>query len=195
MKKPIFLSMAVFWVSFVAILIVHLLTGTAVFRLDYSISRYVGLTVPSAIVFLLTNIVVSALMWRFMKSKLKTKTQRFLIKYIIAMLILLSIFPIVLFDEMIPTPIIFGRAPISFLHVITSRTMFFAMAAFALETFYEGKSKKLHDQNVQKCALLFFIFAALCVFVYIFFSPVFWQLNIVFESLYIAFFFILISVF
>jgi hypothetical protein len=187
--------MAVFWGSFAVVLLTHLLTGTAEFRLDYSISRYVGLTIPSAIVFLLTNIVVSVLMWRFMKPKIKTKTQSFLIKYIIAMLILLSIFPIVLFDEVIPTPIIFGRAPISFLHVITSRTMFFAMAAFALATFYEGKSKKLHEQNVQKCAFLFFVFAALCVFVYIFFSPVFWQLNIVFESIYIAFFFFLISVF
>lgn len=195
MKKNIFLSMTIFWGVFIVVLLTHILTGAAEFRLDYSISRYVGLTFPSAIAFLISNVIVSILMWNYLKPKLKTGTQIFLMKYIVITLVLLSLFPICLFDNIISEPIIFGRTPISFLHVITSRTMFVAMSAFALTTFLEGKGKKLHEQNVQKTALLFFIFSMLCVFVYIIFSPVFWQLNIVFESLYIAFFFILVSVF
>ena len=195
MKKPVYISMITFWAVFALIVLTHIVTGTAGFHLDYSISKYVGLTFPSAIVFLITNVFVATMMWRYIEPKLKSNAQKFLIKYTFVTLVLLSVFPIGLFDTIIPEPVFLGRTPISFLHVITSRTMFVAMAAFSLLVFYDGRKKNLHEVYTKKMALAFFIFAALCVFTFIFFSGIFWQFDIVFESLYIAFFFLLIHSF
>lgn len=195
MKKRVYASMILFWSVFALIVLTHVVTGTAGLHLDYSISKYVGLTFPSAIVFLITNVIVATLMWKYICPKLKSNAQRFLIKYTFVMLVLLSIFPIGLFDTIIPEPVFLGRTPISFLHVITSRTMFVAMAAFALLTFYEGKKKDLHSVVVQKASLAFFIFSAICIFAFVFFSGFFWQFDIIFESLYIAFFFLLVYTF
>jgi hypothetical protein len=195
MKKRVYASMILFWSVFALIVLTHVVTGTAGLHLDYSISKYVGLTFPSAIVFLITNVIVATLMWQYICPKLKSNAQRFLIKYTFVMLVLLSIFPIGLFDTIIPEPVFLGRTPISFLHVITSRTMFVAMAAFALLTFYEGKKKDLHSVVVQKASLAFFIFSAICIFAFVFFSGFFWQFDIIFESLYIAFFFLLVYTF
>lgn len=194
-KKPVIISMIVFWSVFCLILLAHVLTNTADLRIDYSISKYVGLTFPSAILFLVTNVYVSFILWRYIKPRLKTDMQKVVMKIIIATLVLLSVFPIGLFDSIFPEPVIFGRTPISFLHVITSRTMFIAMAAFALLTFYEGKNKNLHDANIQKTALAFFLYAAVCTVAFIFFSPFFWKVDLIFESLYIAFFFIVVLAF
>lgn len=195
MKKPIIRAMIIFWVNFFAILTAHVLTKRADLRFDYSISKYVGLSFPSAIFFLIANTFVGISMWKYLRPKLFDKVQRGLVLYIVITLILLSLFPIGLFDKIIPEPVLFGRTPISFLHVITSRTMFVAMAAFALYTFYAGKRKNAHDVNVTKAALAFFIYAALCTFIFIFMSSVFWQIDIIFESLYIAFFFLLVLAF
>ncbi len=194
-KKPVIISMIVFWSVFCLILLAHVLTNTADLRIDYSISKYVGLTFPSAILFLITNVYVSFMLWRFIKPRLKTDMQKVVMKIIIVTLVLLSVFPIGLFDNIFPEPVIFGRTPISFLHVITSRTMFIAMAAFALLTFYEGKNKNLHDTNIQKTALAFFLYAAVCIVAFIFFSSFFWKVDLIFESLYIAFFFIVVLAF
>ena len=195
MKKPVYISMITFWVVFALIVLAHIVTGTAGLHLDYSISKYVGLTFPSAIAFLITNVLVALMVWRYIEPKLKSNAQKFLIKYTFVMLVLLSVFPIGLFDTIIPEPVFLGRTPISFLHVITSRTMFVAMAAFSLLVFCDGRKKNLHEAYTQKMALAFFIFAVLCVFIFIFFSGFFWQFDIVFESLYIAFFFLLIHSF
>lgn len=195
MRKKVYYSMVAFWTVFIVILLTHIITGTADFCINYSISKYVGLSFPSAIVFLLVNIFVSVMMWQYLKPKLKSEWLKLLLKIIVVTLVLLSVFPIGLFDNIIPEPVLFGRTPISFLHVITSRTMFIAMAAFSVMAFYEGKVKNLHDANVRKVALLFFIYAVICTFAFVFFSNVFWKIDLIFESLYIAFFFILVMVF
>ncbi len=195
MRKKVYYSMVAFWAVFIAILLTHIITGTADFCINYSISKYVGLSFPSAIAFLLVNIFVSVMMCQYLKPKLKSEWLKLLLKIIVVTLVLLSVFPIGLFDNIIPEPVFFGRTPISFLHVITSRTMFIAMAAFSAMAFYEGKVKNLHDANVRKVALLFFIYAVICTFAFIFFSNVFWKIDLIFESLYIAFFFILVMVF
>ena len=194
-KKVVVRAMILFWVNFFAILVTHNLTGRAGLHVDFSISKYVGLSFPSAIAFLIVNTFVALSMWRYLSPKLGDKIQRILMIYIVITLILLSLFPIGLFDEIIPNPVVFGRTPISFLHVITSRTMFVAMCAFALYTFYAGRRKSLHDETVIKTALAFFLYAVICTFVYIFFSSIFWSFDIIFESLYIAFFFIVVLAF
>jgi len=194
-KKVVVRAMMLFWVNFFAIVVIHNLTGRAGLHIDYSISKYVGLSFPSAIAFLIVNTFVALSMWKYLKPKLEDKVQRGLMLYIVITLILLSLFPIGLFDEIIPSPIVFGRTPISFLHVITSRTMFVAMCAFALYTFYAGRRKSLHDETTIKTTLAFFIYSALCTFAFIFFSEFFWSIDVIFESLYIAFFFIVVLAF
>ena len=198
MRKKVYYSMVAFGAVFIAILKTFFNSFdnlSADFCINYSISKYVGLSFPSAIAFLLVNIFVSVVMWQYLKPKLKSEWLKLLLKIIVVTLVLLSVFPIGLFDNILPEPVLFGRTPISFLHVSTSRTMFIAMAAFSVMAFYEGKVKNLHDKNVRKVALLFFIYAVICTFAFIFFSEIFWQIDLIFESLYIAFFFILVRVF
>lgn len=194
-KRTVIRAMILFWVNFIVILITHNLTGRAGLHIDFSISKYVGLSFPSAIAFFIVNTFVALSMWRYLKPKLGDKIQRLLMGYIVITLILLSLFPIGLFDTIIPDPIIFGRTPISFLHVLTSRTMFIAMCLFSLYTFYAARRKNLRDEAMIKVALAFFIYATLCTFFYIFFSNIFWQIDLIFEAVYIAFFFIVVLAF
>ena len=194
-KKVVVRTMILFWVNFALILAAHNLTGRAGLYIDYSISKYVGLSFPSAIMFLIVNTFVAISMWRYLKPRLGDKIQKLLMGFIVVTLILLSLFPIGLFDTIIPSPVIFDRTPISFLHVLTSRAMFIAMCLFSLYTFYAGRRKNLHNENTIKIALAFFIYAALCTFFYIFFSNIFWEIDLIFESLYIAFFFIVVLAF
>lgn len=195
MKKPVIISMIVFWVGFFLILLTHILTGTAGFHLDYSISKYVGLTFPSAIAFLCMNTFVSVSLWRYIKPKLKSETEKNIMKIIIVTLILLSVFPIGLFDNIIPEPVFLGRTPVSFLHVITSRTMFVAMAGFALYIFFGRNGETKHDDKVRKVMLSFALYAAICIFTFIFFSGIFWKYDLIFESGYILYFFLAILAF
>jgi len=189
-RKVVVISTAAFWITFFVIVFIHNITGTAGARLDYSISKYVGLSFPSATAFLIVNTIISFAIWQYLKPKIKNDIQKILLVFIIATLIGLSLFPIGLFDNIIPEPILLGRTPISFLHVITSRSMFVVMAAFSLLTFFLGESEeKLYKETTRKVNLAFFVYAALCIFVFLFFPTVFWTYDIIFESLYIAFFF------
>ena len=191
-RKLIFIAMVVFWSVFLIILFTHLLTGTAPFKIKYSISQYVGFSFLSSIAFLLTNIYVSFLIWNALKDKIKDKTARLLLKIIIITLIGLSVFPISFYDNIITDPVIFGRAPISLLHVITSRTMFLSMAALSLYTFFtERKSTNISLRA--KIAISFTVYAGLCIMLFMFFPEVFWGLNLIIESLYIQFFFIFVA--
>ena len=194
-RKSVIVSMIVFWVGFFTILLIHNITGTAGFHLSFSISKYVGLTFPSAITFLLMNLFVSFSLWKYLKPKLKNDTEKNIMKIIIVTLVLLSVFPIGLFDSIIPEPIFLGRTPISFLHVITSRTMFVAMAGFALYVFFTRKGTSKHELNIRKIALSFVIYAAICTFTFIFFSGIFWKYDLIFESVYILYFFLVVLAF
>ncbi len=191
-KKRIIISMFVFWLVFLAILFVHVATGTARLRTDFSISKYVGLSFPSAIAFLITNIFVSVAIWYHVHGTVKNNTVRMLLKIIIAMLIGLSLFPIGLFDNIIPEPVLFGRTPISLLHVLTSRTMFIVMAALAVYIFFAERKTEFTMRS--KVAIIFAIYAMICLALFIFFPQVFWGLNILIESLYIAIFFAFVYV-
>jgi hypothetical protein len=189
-RKVVVISTAAFWINFALIVITHSFTGRAGAHLDYSISKYVGLSFPSAIAFLIVNTVISFALWKYLKPLLKNNIQKILMIYIIITLVGLSLCPIGLFDEIIPEPVLLGRTPISFLHVITSRSMFVAMAAFSLLTFFLGDAnEKLYSRRVRIVNLAFFIYAALCIFIFLFFPQLFWSFDIVFESIYIASFF------
>jgi len=192
-RKVVIFSTTAFWINFLAIVLIHNLTGTAGTHLDFSISKYVGLTFQSAIAFLIVNVIISFAIWNYLRPLLKNDAQKIILLLIVITLVGLSIFPIGLFDNIIPEPIILGRTPISFLHVLTSRTMFVLMATFALLTFFlgdsENKGKKLYRREVLVTNLAFVMYAAVCIVCYIFFPDFFWTFDIIFESAYIAFFF------
>lgn len=194
-RKIVIISMVAFWVNFAIILVTHLLTNTTDLHIDYSISKYVGLTVTSSIAFLIVNVAVSIALWKYLKPLIKSNIQRYLLLYIVVMLIGLSLCPIHLYDNVIPEPIIMGRAPISFLHVITSRTMFVAMMLFSIVTFCLGEFRKKYNRITTSASLVFMIYAIICVAAFVFFPQIFWSFDIIFESLYIAFFFLVVTFF
>ena len=116
-RKLVLIAMVTFWSVLLIILIVHFLTHTTSFEIEYSISKHVGMSVVSSVTFLITNIYVSFLIWNALKNKIKDKTARILFKTILITLITLSVFPVGCYDNVITGPILFSYAPISLLHV------------------------------------------------------------------------------
>lgn len=188
-------AISIFVLTFLGILFMHLATGLTDFHIDYSISKYVGMSAESSIAFLIANSLVSYLIWQELKTKNINKTQRTLLVLIIICLIGLSICPIGLYDYVLPEPIILDRTPISFLHVIFSRAMFILMAVFSAYTFYLGDFKKKYKRLITNTSLAFMIYAIFCIACFTFFPSTFWGLNIILESLYILGFFTVLLVF
>ena len=193
-RKLVILAMTIFWINFIVILFSHLLTRTD-FHLDFSISKYVGLTFESSIAFLIVNVLVSIAIFYYLAPKLKLTSQKILLAIIVITLVGLSFCPIGLFDNIIQTPIILGRTPISFLHVLFSRTMFVIMAVFSLITFLFGEWRKLYKMPTLAANLIFVIYAAFCILIYVFFPEFFWTFDLIFESIYIANFFLVVASF
>lgn len=171
------------------IILTHILTGLTTFHLDFSISKYVGLSEVSSIVFLVSNTLVAFLFWNELSKKLSDKISRILIGTILICLIGLSICPYGFYDFIIPEPVILDRTPITFLHVVFSRTMFVLMAIFSAYSFYLSDLKKKYQKKATKFSLFFVIFALAIFALYLFSPETFWNYSLIFESTYILFFF------
>ena len=206
-KNRIKLGLALFVVVFLIILATHILTGTADFDCRFSISKYVGLTATSSIVFLISNTIIAYLAKDYIfeiaaekinkksvKSykELNAQAKAFYITgvVIMIMLIVLSMCPINFYDNILPSPVIFGRAPISLLHVISSRSMFGLMVGFALYTAYLAKKKQLFPKKTMITCILFAIYGLICMATCIFLPSIFWGFDLYFESAFIIGFFI-----
>ena len=187
-------AIIIFIMTFLGILFMHNITGLAGLNLNYSISKYVGLTSTSSIVFLIANSIVACLTWHELRQILTNKTQRVLMILIIACLIGLSICPVGLYDYTVPEPVILGRTPISFLHVIFSRVMFILMAIFSAYTFYLNDFKHKYKSITTKVSLGFTVYAVACVVCYLFFPTFFWEFDLIFESVYLLGFFAVLLV-
>ena len=150
------------------------------FHSDWSISRYMGLEVWSAIVFAIVNFVIIGFVLKYMLSVRKAHhLSIFWLLGVIVMMIAyagLSFCPIGLFDEK------WGEFGIvSNFHHTFSTTLFIAMAVVALDTMIEmrkGKAMMIYG-------LFLLAFAGFCTYGFTCAVPVFWQYVFFFESSYI----------
>ena len=150
------------------------------FHSDWSISRYMGLTFWSAIVFAIFNFAIIAIVLKYM---LKVRKMHHLsIIWLLGVLVMmtayagLSFCPIGLFDAK------WGEFGIvSNFHHTFSTTLFIAMAVVALDTMIEiRKGKAMHIYGL--CLLAF---AGFCTYGFTCAVPAFWGAVFFFESGYI----------
>ena len=174
------------------IILTHVFTGLVEFTFSYSISKYVGLSEVSSIVFLIANTLVAYLIWNELSKKLTNRVLRTLTLVILICLVGLSMCPYGFYDYVVPEPLILGRTPITLLHMIFSRVMFLSMAGFSGYNFYLNNFKKKYKKPSTKVSLFFVIYAAICLICYLFFPSFFWAFDFIFESVYILFFFIVL---
>lgn len=206
-KNRIKAGLALFVIVFLIILLTHILTGTAGFDCRFSISKYVGLTATSSIAFLISNTIIAYLAKKYIfdvavekinkkpvKSykELNTDAKIFYVTGVIimVMLIVLSMCPINFYDNILPNPVLFGRTPISLLHVISSRSMFGIMVGFALFVAYLAKKKNLFSKKTMITCLAFAVYGLICISTCIFLPSIFWGFDLYFESAFIIGFFI-----
>lgn len=149
-------------------------------RLGWSISRYVGCETWSAVLFALGNFLVVAMVGRYLW-KLGDKWHMLRIYYYCAFLmcaglILLSIFPVGYFDS------VAGKSVISYAHEISSRTMFIAMMLMAAMLAGNWRA----SAQTRALCMAYLVYAVFCVTGYLTDGSWFTPLILIYESVYIA---------
>ena len=132
--------MILYYVVISVIVLSHSFLEGYGFHLDYTISRYLGMTFWSAILFLVTSIISSIILFKFiLKFKKEHKMNSLWFVFAVLMLIGLlglSFCPIGLFDE------VYGEFGIvSLCHRFFSITMFSSSIAFSGLSFLKFKEK------------------------------------------------------
>lgn len=180
-------ALAVFLVtSFAAIIVNSTLLGHG-FHLEYSISKYVGLETWSAVLFTIGNFFVAALfgryLWKLGEAWGMPRLFYYLIIVMVVGLLTLSFCPSGYFDFE-------GKKNlITWLHEISSRTMFVAMMAeAALIAFWKKASRLAHALCVA-----YVVYAFICIIGYFTKGEWFLPLMMIYETMYLAAFMIMLA--
>lgn len=149
-------------------------------HLDWSVSRYVGSEVWSAIIFALGNVVVSAMMgkylWQIGRMWKMPRVYYYFALLMLVGLIMLSVFPIGFFD-------VGGQKSIqSYIHEVSSRTMFLMMLFIAGMLILKRGATK----STRIWAMLYVAYGVFCVVGYLTAAGWFWPGLLIYESVYVA---------
>lgn len=153
-------------------------------RLGWSISRYVGSETWSAVIFALGNFLVVAMVGKYLW-KLGDRWHMLRVYYYCAFLmclglILLSIFPVGYFDVVVNGVV--EKSVISYAHEISSRVMFVMMMLMA--AMLAGNWRACAQTRAVCVAYL--VYAVFCVTGYLTAGSWFTPLILIYESVYIA---------
>ncbi|MDO4760084.1 MAG: hypothetical protein Q4A33_02150 [Candidatus Saccharibacteria bacterium] len=178
-KKFIHIATGVFTLNVIVVLALYLVFERG-FNLNWTISRYMGTSVWSAILFGLTNLIVIFCVLKYLLRIQKLyKLSSFWGTLVIAMIITylgLSICPVGLFD---PTWGEFGI--VSRMHHFFSYTMFVIMAVIVLDTLIEVRRGK--SFVIFGASLILYMIG--CIFCYKYGTSFFMNNILLFESGYI----------
>lgn len=179
-KGGVWLALGVFLVTASLGVIINSFVFGRGFRLGWSISRYVGCETWSAILFALGNFLVVAMVGKYLW-ELGEKWHMLRVYYYCAFLmcvglVLLSIFPVGYFDNAA------GKSVISFVHEISSRTMFIAMMLMAAMLAGNWRA----SAQTRAVCVAYLVYAVFCVTGYLTHGSWFTPLILIFESVYIA---------
>lgn len=186
-KKLILLALVIFVVTAGMAVAVNSLLGTGL-RFDYTISRYVGLEVWSAVVFAFGNFVVAGMILYYLYEAIQVwKMPRLAYWCVVIMLIGLiglSVCPIGYFD---PVGAKYGTSVISLIHGLCSRTMFVTMmvmmAVVALNT--------MASKTTRILGVVFIVYGLMCLCGHLSQAEWFTSTVLVTESLYLISFMVL----
>lgn len=149
------------------------------FDISSSISHYVGLEVWSAIFFTIANVFVAILLgnylWRMGRAWRMPRVFYWMIVILVASLIGLSVCPSGMCDV--------GESPsiVTWVHVLTSRTMFFVMMLLAaMVVFCKHANTTAHAVNI-----LFLMYAILCLVGFLTEDTWFMNAVMVYETMYL----------
>jgi len=178
-KRGLVWGLLFFVVVEVTIILVNSLLQKS-FRIDWSISTYVGLQTWSAVVFALSNCVVAGLLaqylWKLGRAWEMPRLYYYCCFLAIVGLIWLSFCPIGYFD------VGEKESVISFAHQIASRLMFIMMLLVAV--MLSGRSKG--TPRSQAALAAFVVYAFVCMAGYMTRAVWFTPLLMVYETLYIV---------
>lgn len=186
-SKLIARALAIFLTTaFVAIIINSFGLGYG-FHLNYSISKYVGLEAWSVIMFALGNCFVVAYfgkyLWKLGEAWKMPKLFYALIIVMVVGLVALSVFPVGYFDTD------GHKSIVSFLHEISSRTMFLAMMAEAALIAIWKKAGRL----AHALCVAYVVYATICIIGYFTKGAWFLPLIMIYETLYLAMFMVMLA--
>ncbi len=180
-------ALAVFLVtSFAAIIVNSTLLGHG-FHLEYSISKYVGLETWSAVLFTIGNLFVAAFfgkyLWKLGEAWDMPRLFYYLIVVMVAGLLMLSFCPSGYCD-------FDGKKNlITWLHEVSSRMMFIAMMSeAALIACWKKASRLAHALCVA-----YVVYAIICIVGYFTKGEWFLTLLMIYESMYLAMFMIMLA--
>lgn len=177
----LFAALAVFLtVSWAAIFINSFIVGKHGWDLSWSISRYVGSETWSAVVFALANVYVGAVMgrylWRLGTNWGMGRLYYYCVLTMVVALLMLSFCPIGYFD------IDGKKSVISFIHELSSRTMFVMMLIVVGMLARNSNSTKL----TRRAAMIFLVYGAVWIGGYMTKSEWMASVMLIMESVYIT---------
>lgn len=180
-KKLMLLAMGIFVVTAGMAVTINSLIGTG-FRLDYTISRYVGLELWSALVFALGNFVVAGAILYYLYEVIQAwKMPRVAYWCVVVMLvglIGLSVCPIGYFD---PVGAKYGTSVISLIHGLCSRTMFMTMMVMMIVVALNAMASR----TTRVLGVVFVVYGLICLCGHLSQAEWFTGTVLVSESLYL----------
>ena len=163
-KSEFFRAFVLFNFSVIVILISNAIVMGVGLRTDFTISRYVGLNLVTAVGFLISNVFVARYMYlgfRELKKKLRLSDVWMIIGMImLAMLILLSACPSGYFDKFMPTG---ERSVVSEIHLLAAKGMF----VLAIVSQVEVLVKLWKNRKMRGIILGFIVYGVTYVILYL----------------------------
>ena len=186
-KKFVQSAFLVFITSVIVIVLAHTFVDGFGFHLNYTISRYVGLTQWSATAFLICNVVVGILLFQYLKQIRDAwgmpKRWWYASTLMLLMLVVLSIFPVGLYDE------VWGEfGMVSTIHRVSSATMFLLAIVTGLETTIKFRKSRF----VKDFGAFFVVYGVAVATLFAADSPVFWNAALIEETMFLVLYLILI---
>lgn len=187
-KKLIMWALGIFVVVSGGIVLINSFLMGHGWNFDYSISRYVGSETWSALVFMVANLAVAylTLQYLYMLGE-KWRLPRWFHWVVVVMaigLVGLSAWPIAYFD---PVGAEYAASGISRIHEICSRVMFFGMLMVATAMMLALPASRL----TRLWCGIYVAYGLVCVYGFLTKEPWFAQMILVYESMYLAGFFVL----
>lgn len=182
-KRGLLASLVLFVMVSMMIVIANSLSGYGL-HWDYSISKYVGLELWSSITFVLSNIIVAAVVgryaWKLGVSWRMPRIYFYCVFVMVVALIWLSMCPTALcdFDGKISL--------ISWMHHISSRTMFLMMLIVGVMLMFTKRA----DERSRTWSAIFVAYGVVCMLGYL--TNGSWFVLLVWESLYIDSFLVML---
>lgn len=185
-SSPWLRAAIIFTVDLVATIFIYaLMRDNGELHVNYSISRYMGREGWSAGLFLISNIFVAREMWRGVKGMRKKYGEWWEAWGVVTLIgfIALSLCPVGLFDTE------WGQyGVVSILHQIFSRMMFVAMGMMLFMMAMKTEGVKFRNMFMG-----FVTYGLICAAMS-FATEVFWDLTLIFETLYIYGFLLMLAI-